>query len=182
MHPYVFISQVRTISGSPACFGHVLFILKESIPSECCGTKIALTVLLSQSSASSMWRHVFQNLLFHVTVHALEGINDLTRGVLLGLLESSRWSRAAWTVPELMETGMQVWKTPQKEKRMEPMELHRTYGGCFDAIADICWSTDSQWLAVASLDITARIFSLHPIPGEPIHSGFHCCVRLPRRR
>jgi periodic tryptophan protein 2 len=52
---------------------------------------------------------------------------------------------------------------------LAPMELHRTYGGCFDIITDICWSLDSQWLAVASEDMTARIFSLHPIPGEPMH-------------
>ena len=60
---------------------------------------------------------------------------------------------------------VQVWRTPTRAKRVAPMELHRKYGGCFDTIADICWSDDGQWLAVASEDITARVFSLHPVPG-----------------
>jgi periodic tryptophan protein 2 len=46
-----------------------------------------------------------------------------------------------------------------------PMQLHRTYGGCFDTVTDVAWSPDGQWLAVASADCTARIFSLNPVPG-----------------
>lgn len=60
---------------------------------------------------------------------------------------------------------MQVWRTPPKEKMVASMELHRTYGGCFDTITDVCWAADGQWLAVASADITARVFSLHPVQG-----------------
>lgn len=79
---------------------------------------------------------------------------------------------------------MQVWHTPARAKRVAPMELHRKYGGCFDTIADVCWSEDSQWLAVASEDITARVFSLHSIPGAlpaALRTALRrlCCAHAP---
>lgn len=45
------------------------------------------------------------------------------------------------------------------------MQLHRTYGTCHDTVTDIDWSADSLFIAVASKDLTARVYSLNPIPG-----------------
>lgn len=45
------------------------------------------------------------------------------------------------------------------------MQLHRTYGGCHDDITSIDWSADGLFMAVASKDLTAHVFSLHPIEG-----------------
>ena len=49
-----------------------------------------------------------------------------------------------------------MWNTPSFEKQMSPMALHRTYGQCHADVLAIDWSPDSQFLAVASKDITAR--------------------------
>lgn len=65
----------------------------------------------------------------------------------------------------LREHLAQVWKTPSKQKMVSPMQLLRTYGGCADEVTALDWSPDSLWLAAASKDITARVFSLHPVPG-----------------
>jgi periodic tryptophan protein 2 len=45
------------------------------------------------------------------------------------------------------------------------MQLLRTYGTCYDTITAIDWSADGQFLAAASKDLTARVYSLNPIPG-----------------
>ena len=45
---------------------------------------------------------------------------------------------------------------------MSPMQLHRTYGQCHDDVLDLDWSPDSRFVAVASKDIVARVFSLSP--------------------
>ncbi|KAF6253746.1 WD40-repeat-containing domain protein [Scenedesmus sp. NREL 46B-D3] len=45
------------------------------------------------------------------------------------------------------------------------MQLLRTYGTCHDTITAIDWSADGQFLAAASKDLTARVYSLNPIPG-----------------
>ena len=45
------------------------------------------------------------------------------------------------------------------------MELHRTYGGCHADITDVSWAPDGSCVLVAASDITARIFTLHPVPG-----------------
>jgi periodic tryptophan protein 2 len=57
---------------------------------------------------------------------------------------------------------VQVWRTPSFEKQMSPMQLHRTYGQCHDNVLDLDWSPDSRFVAVASKDIVARVFSLRP--------------------
>lgn len=56
---------------------------------------------------------------------------------------------------------------------MTPMQLHRTYGQCHADVLDLDWSPDSQFIAVASKDIVARVFSLDPIPGyePPVLAG-----------
>ncbi|KAL6751014.1 WD40 repeat-like protein [Haematococcus lacustris] len=63
---------------------------------------------------------------------------------------------------------VQVWVTPSFEKQLAPMQLHRTYGQCHSQVVSLDWSPDSQFIACASKDIVARVFSLHPIEGyEP---------------
>lgn len=41
-------------------------------------------------------------------------------------------------------------------KTTAPMQLHRQYGGCSADITSLDWSDDSQWIAVASKDLSAR--------------------------
>lgn len=67
----------------------------------------------------------------------------------------------------------QVWHTPSMAKQLTPMQLHRTYGTCHDTITALDWSADSRFIAAASKDLTARVYSLNPIPGwtPPTLSG-----------
>lgn len=65
----------------------------------------------------------------------------------------------------LLLLTLQVWHTPSMSKQLTPMQLHRTYGTCHDTITALDWSQDSQFIAAASKDLTARVYSLHPIPG-----------------
>ena len=51
---------------------------------------------------------------------------------------------------------LQVWHAPGKQKDASLMALHRTYGGCHGAILALDWSPCSQFIAVASKDLTAR--------------------------
>jgi periodic tryptophan protein 2 len=60
---------------------------------------------------------------------------------------------------------MQVWHSPGFDKQLSPMQLLRTYGTCHDTITAIDWSADGQFIAAASKDLTARVYSLNPIPG-----------------
>ncbi|MEW5311682.1 MAG: hypothetical protein WDW38_003377 [Sanguina aurantia] len=63
---------------------------------------------------------------------------------------------------------VQVWRAPGFEKQMSPMQLHRTFGQCHSDVLDLDWTDDSCFIAVASKDITVRVFSLDPIEGyEP---------------
>lgn len=59
---------------------------------------------------------------------------------------------------------VQVWRTPGFQKSVAPMQLHRTYGQCHADITALDWSEDSQWVAAVSKDLSARVFSLNPIP------------------
>jgi periodic tryptophan protein 2 len=45
------------------------------------------------------------------------------------------------------------------------MHLLRSFGGCHADVVAIDWSPDSKWIAVASKDLTARVFSAEPVPG-----------------
>ncbi|KAA6423408.1 MAG: WD40 repeat [Trebouxia sp. A1-2] len=58
---------------------------------------------------------------------------------------------------------VQVWRTPGFQKSVAPMQLHRTYGQCHADVTALDWSQDSQWIAAASKDLSARVFSLNPI-------------------
>ncbi|WIA36397.1 hypothetical protein OEZ86_007709 [Tetradesmus obliquus] len=60
---------------------------------------------------------------------------------------------------------LQVWHSPGFDKQLSPMQLLRTYGTCHDTITAIDWSADGQFIAAASKDLTARVYSLNPIPG-----------------
>ncbi|KAK9915110.1 hypothetical protein WJX75_004822 [Coccomyxa subellipsoidea] len=68
---------------------------------------------------------------------------------------------------------LQIWRAPGYTKTTAPMQLHRTYGGCAADITSLDWSEDSEWIAVASKDLSARVFSLHQIEGyrPPMLSG-----------
>jgi periodic tryptophan protein 2 len=78
---------------------------------------------------------------------------------------------------------VQVWKTPNHLAReFAPFELHREYTGHHDDVLSVTWSADSKCVAPASLqdiisdppcrcfistsrDMTARLFTLHPVSG-----------------
>ncbi|KAF5314620.1 hypothetical protein D9611_007160 [Ephemerocybe angulata] len=61
---------------------------------------------------------------------------------------------------------VQVWCTPNHLVReFAPFVLHRTYTGHHDDVLSIEWSPDSQCFISASKDMTARLFTLNPLPG-----------------
>ncbi|KAF9068823.1 WD40-repeat-containing domain protein [Rhodocollybia butyracea] len=61
---------------------------------------------------------------------------------------------------------VQIWKTPNHLAReFAPFELHRTYTGHMDDVLSIQWAQDSQCFITTSRDMTARLFTLHPVEG-----------------
>ena len=70
---------------------------------------------------------------------------------------------------------LQAWRTPSTpdanangELDFAPFVLHREYGGHFDDVQSVSWSSDSRFFLSASKDLTARIWSLDPEEGfEP---------------
>ncbi|KAI8390883.1 WD40 repeat-like protein [Radiomyces spectabilis] len=68
---------------------------------------------------------------------------------------------------------VQVWKSPGFTREYAPFLLHNTYNGHYDDVLSIQWSSDSKYFVTASKDLTARIFSLHPVEGfiPPTLSG-----------
>lgn len=70
---------------------------------------------------------------------------------------------------------IQAWRTPvtpdtnaDGELDFAPFVLHREYGGHFDEVQKLSWSSDSRFFVSASKDMTARIWSLDPEEGfEP---------------
>lgn len=70
-------------------------------------------------------------------------------------------------------SDVQIWNCPSREKTFAPMHLLRSFGGCQGDVVHIDWSADSKWLAVASKDLTARVFSASAVPGfkPPILTG-----------
>lgn len=60
---------------------------------------------------------------------------------------------------------LQIWQCPSRRKVFAPMQLLRSFAGCHSDIVAIDWSADSKWIAVASTDLTARLFSAEPLPG-----------------
>jgi periodic tryptophan protein 2 len=70
---------------------------------------------------------------------------------------------------------IQAWLTPSTpdtnaygELDFAPFVLHREYGGHFDDVQSLSWSSDSRFFVSSSKDLTARIWSLDPEAGfEP---------------
>ncbi|EIM88864.1 WD repeat protein [Stereum hirsutum FP-91666 SS1] len=61
---------------------------------------------------------------------------------------------------------VQVWNTPNHLVReFAPFVLHRTYTGHHDEVLSIEWSADSKCFITTSRDMTARLFTLHPVEG-----------------
>lgn len=68
----------------------------------------------------------------------------------------------AWRTPVTMDTNA------DGELDFAPFVLHREYGGHFDEVQKLSWSSDSRFFVSASKDMTARIWSLDPEEGfEP---------------
>ncbi|KAI9304687.1 WD40 repeat-like protein [Cunninghamella echinulata] len=69
---------------------------------------------------------------------------------------------------------IQVWKAPGFTREFSPFVLHRTYTGHYDDINYINWSSDSKYFLTASKDMTARLYSLNPIPDfKPVTLSGH---------
>ncbi|KAL9105506.1 MAG: hypothetical protein Q9227_009336 [Pyrenula ochraceoflavens] len=76
---------------------------------------------------------------------------------------------------------IQAWRTPQTpdssnngEIEFAPFVLHREYGGHFDTVTGLHWSSDSRFFVSASKDLTSRIWSLDPEDGfEPTTLAGH---------
>ncbi|PKI85088.1 U3 snoRNP protein [Malassezia vespertilionis] len=63
-------------------------------------------------------------------------------------------------------THVQVWRTPSVLVReFAPFVLHRTYTGHSDDVLSISWSRSGCFFLTTSKDMTARLFSLDPVPG-----------------
>jgi len=59
-----------------------------------------------------------------------------------------------------------VWQTPSHLVReFAPFVLHRKYTGHYDDVLSITWSQDSKCFITTSKDMTARLFTLHPVEG-----------------
>ncbi|KZS87249.1 WD40 repeat-like protein, partial [Sistotremastrum niveocremeum HHB9708] len=63
------------------------------------------------------------------------------------------------------DSHVQVWRTPNHLVReFAPFVLHRTYTGHHDEVLSITWSKDSRFFLSSSRDMTARLFTLDPLP------------------
>ncbi|CAD6890976.1 unnamed protein product [Tilletia controversa] len=63
---------------------------------------------------------------------------------------------------------MQVWRAPNiltAASDFAPFVLHRTYVGHHNDILSITWSKDDQFILTTSKDLSARLYSLHPLQG-----------------
>ncbi|KAL9710292.1 U3 snoRNP protein [Leucoagaricus gongylophorus] len=61
---------------------------------------------------------------------------------------------------------IQVWCTPNHLVReFAPFNLHRTYTGHHHDVLSITWSRDSSCFISTSRDMTARLYTLHPLDG-----------------
>ncbi|KNC82463.1 hypothetical protein SARC_05255 [Sphaeroforma arctica JP610] len=59
----------------------------------------------------------------------------------------------------------ELWKAPGLHKEFAPFVHHRTYTGHHDDVTCIGWSSDSKFFSSGSEDMTARVYSVHPIAG-----------------
>jgi periodic tryptophan protein 2 len=60
---------------------------------------------------------------------------------------------------------VKVWNTPGLRREFSPFVLHRTFTGHYDDVISIKWSPDSQYFITGSRDMSARIYTLHPLKG-----------------
>ena len=61
---------------------------------------------------------------------------------------------------------IQVWQTPSHLVReFAPFNLHREYTGHYDDVLSITWSKDSRCFLTTSKDMTAKLYTLHPLEG-----------------
>ncbi|KAI8067729.1 WD40 repeat-like protein [Gongronella butleri] len=69
---------------------------------------------------------------------------------------------------------VKVWKAPGFTREFSPFVLHRTYTGHFDDITHLSWSHDSRYFLTSSKDMTAKIYSLNPMPDfKPVTLSGH---------
>lgn len=73
---------------------------------------------------------------------------------------------------------IQVWRAPALVTQFRPLLLHRTYTGHYDDVLCLAWSPDSLFFVSGSKDNTARLYSLHPLPGfvPLVLNGHHARV------
>ena len=60
---------------------------------------------------------------------------------------------------------LQVWRTPGLEREFAPFALHRTYTGHYDEVVAVDWSPNGMYIVTGSADMTARVYTLNPLPG-----------------
>lgn len=89
----------------------------------------------------------------------------LHRFAFKGAVTAMRFSPDGAFLAVALGRKMQVWRAPGLDREFSPFVHHRTYTGHFDTIVDVNWSPNSRFLVTASRDMTARIYSLHPLPG-----------------
>lgn len=73
---------------------------------------------------------------------------------------------------------LQVWRAPGLDREFAPFALHRTYTGHYDELTCVDWSPNSAYIVTGSADMTARVYSLHTLPGYvPVTlSGHRDCL------
>ncbi|ODN77448.1 hypothetical protein L202_04626 [Cryptococcus amylolentus CBS 6039] len=61
---------------------------------------------------------------------------------------------------------VQIWNTPSHLVReFAPFTLHREYTGHHDDVVSVCWSKTSRYFVSTSRDMTARLYTVHPLEG-----------------
>ncbi|KAK0523689.1 U3 snoRNP protein [Tilletia horrida] len=83
-------------------------------------------------------------------------------------LRDAKFSHDGSYVAVTHGSQMQVWRVPNiltAASDFAPFVLHRTYVGHHNDILSITWSKDDQFILTTSKDLTARLYSLHPLQG-----------------
>eukprot|EP00124_Ichthyophonus_hoferi_P002564 Ihof_evm3s179 gene=Ihof_evmTU3s179 len=69
---------------------------------------------------------------------------------------------------------VQVWRAPGLSKEFAPFILFKEYPGHHDDVTTVRWSPDSQLFVTGSDDMTAKVYTLHPVPNaKPITFSGH---------
>ncbi|KAE8266071.1 hypothetical protein A4X09_0g6269 [Tilletia walkeri] len=83
-------------------------------------------------------------------------------------LRDAKFSHDGSFVAVTHGSQMQVWRVPgilTAASDFAPFVLHRTYVGHHNDILSITWSKDDQFILTTSKDLSARLYSLHPLQG-----------------